>query len=102
MPPLFCLNEVNNPFRHTFHRKTFLFKEKLVGYSFFSFIFCTFAPKRENQNYGRNCNKKKAYSRGSPCVARCSRQRKEAFQKETNEWWQARQRGLKEAAESGY
>ena len=31
-----------------------------------------------------------------------ARQRKEAFQKETNEWWQARQRGLKEAAESGY
>ena len=39
-----------------------------------------------------------------------ARQRKEAFQRETNEWWQARQRGLKEivsitdkeAAESGY
>lgn len=31
-----------------------------------------------------------------------ARQRKAAFQKETNEWWQARQRGLKEAAESGY
>lgn len=28
-----------------------------------------------------------------------ARQRKEAFQKETNEWWQARQR---EAAESDY
>ena len=27
--------------------------------------------------------------------------RKEAFQKETNEWWQARQKGLKEAEESG-
>ena len=31
-----------------------------------------------------------------------ARARKEAFQKETNEWWQARQRGLKEAEESGY
>ena len=29
-------------------------------------------------------------------------ERKEAFQKETNEWWQARQKGLKEAEESGY
>ena len=31
-----------------------------------------------------------------------ARERKEAFQKETNEWWQARQKGLKEAEESGY
>ena len=30
------------------------------------------------------------------------RERKEAFQKETNEWWEARQKGLKEAEESGY
>ncbi|MBO5615278.1 MAG: hypothetical protein J5932_04045 [Prevotella sp.] len=31
-----------------------------------------------------------------------ARERKDAFQRETNEWWQARQRGLKEAEESGY
>ena len=31
-----------------------------------------------------------------------ARERKDAFQKETNEWWQARQKGLKEAEESGY
>lgn len=31
-----------------------------------------------------------------------ARNRKESFQRETNEWWQARQKGLKEAAESGY
>ena len=31
-----------------------------------------------------------------------ARERKDAFQRETNEWWQARQRGLKEAQESGY
>lgn len=31
-----------------------------------------------------------------------ARERKQAFQRETNEWWQARQRGLKEAEESGY
>ena len=31
-----------------------------------------------------------------------ARERKEAFQKETNEWWEARQKGLKEAEESGY
>ncbi|MBQ6768314.1 MAG: hypothetical protein IJP46_06580 [Prevotella sp.] len=33
---------------------------------------------------------------------RQAKARKEAFQKETNEWWQARQKGLKEAEESGY
>lgn len=31
-----------------------------------------------------------------------ARERKEAFQRETNEWWQSRQKGLKEAEESGY
>ena len=31
-----------------------------------------------------------------------ARERKEAFQRETNEWWQARQKGLKDAEESGY
>ena len=31
-----------------------------------------------------------------------ARERKEAFQRETNEWWQARQQGLKEAQDSGY
>ena len=31
-----------------------------------------------------------------------AKKRKAAFQKETNEWWQARQNGLKEAEESGY
>ena len=30
-----------------------------------------------------------------------ARERKDAFQRETNEWWQARQRGLKEAEEPG-
>ena len=33
---------------------------------------------------------------------RQAKERKEAFQKETNEWWQSRQKGLKEAEESGY
>ena len=33
---------------------------------------------------------------------RQAKERKEAFQKETNEWWQARQKGLKEAEEFGY
>ena len=33
---------------------------------------------------------------------RQAKERKAAFQRETNEWWQARQRGLKEAEESGY
>ena len=31
-----------------------------------------------------------------------AKRRKKAFQKETNEWWQNRQQGLKEAEESGY
>jgi len=31
-----------------------------------------------------------------------AKERKEAFQRETDEWWQARQKGLKEAEESGY
>lgn len=33
---------------------------------------------------------------------RRARERKEQFQKETDEWWRARQKGLKEAEESGY
>ena len=33
---------------------------------------------------------------------RRAKERKEAFQRETDEWWQARQKGLKEAEESGY
>ena len=33
---------------------------------------------------------------------RRARERKEAFQRETDEWWQTRQKGLKEAEESGY
>ena len=31
-----------------------------------------------------------------------AKERKDAFQRETNEWWQARQRGLQEAKETGY
>ena len=31
-----------------------------------------------------------------------ARERKEAFQRETDEWWQARQKGLDEAEVSGY
>ncbi len=33
---------------------------------------------------------------------RKARERKEQFQKETDEWWRARQEGLKEAEETGY
>lgn len=33
---------------------------------------------------------------------RKARERKEAFQRETDEWWQARQKGLQEAEASGY
>ena len=33
---------------------------------------------------------------------RKARERKEAFQRETDEWWQARQKGLAEAEASGY
>ena len=33
---------------------------------------------------------------------RRARERKEAFQRETDEWWQARQEGLKQAEASGY
>ena len=31
-----------------------------------------------------------------------ARKRKEAFQRETDEWWRTRQMGLKEAEDSGY
>ena len=33
---------------------------------------------------------------------RRARERKEAFQRETDAWWQARQKGLQEAEASGY
>ena len=33
---------------------------------------------------------------------RKARERKEAFQRETDEWWQTRQKGLIEAEASGY
>ena len=31
-----------------------------------------------------------------------ARERKEAFQRETDEWWKARQKGLEESESSGY
>lgn len=33
---------------------------------------------------------------------RKARERKEAFQRETDEWWKARQKGLEESESSGY
>lgn len=33
---------------------------------------------------------------------RKARERKDAFQRETDEWWQTRQKGLEEAEASGY
>jgi hypothetical protein len=33
---------------------------------------------------------------------RKAREHKAAFQRETDEWWQARQKGLEEAESSGY
>ena len=48
-------------------------------------------------------NKSKARTREEVLAWwRQARERKEAFQRETNEWWQARQQGLKAAEDSGY
>ena len=69
-------SDATRPFKAGFYGAWCFFsseiKRKLSFSLCFSLSFCDFAPKRENQDYGRNRNKKKAYSRGSPCVARCS------------------------------
>ena len=63
----------------------------------------TLESKRNNNNYRTMGMNVKERTREEVLTwLQQARERKDAFQRETNEWWQARQRGLKEAEESGY
>jgi hypothetical protein len=63
----------------------------------------TLESKRNNNNYRTmGMNVKERTREEVLAWLQQARERKDAFQRETNEWWQARQRGLKEAEESGY
>lgn len=63
----------------------------------------TLERKRNNNNYRTmGMNVKERTREEVLAWLQQARERKDAFQRETNEWWQARQRGLKEAEESGY
>ena len=69
----------------------------------YEFSLCTFAPRnREKSTMEATATRRKRTREEVLAWLDEARRRKAAFQKETNEWWQARQRGLKEAAESGY
>ena len=62
----------------------------------------TLESKRNNNNYRTmGMNVKERTREEVLAWLQQARERKDAFQRETNEWWQARQRGLKEAEESG-
>jgi len=78
-------------------------KKKNFRFPFvFRSVFVILRPKERIRTMDATATRRKRTREEVLAWLDAARQRKAAFQKETNEWWQARQRGLKEAAESGY